>query len=529
MTNEISLSDLKKPSLYGPDIKSVKIIQTHISYVVLTGKYAYKIKKPVNFGFLDFSTLEKRKYYCQQELKLNKRLCPDIYLEVLPITKKNDFYELNGEGEPIEYTLKMKEFPQEKIMTNQIKKDNVDDATFENITDILVNFYRNDAQSDEVDSYGDIKVIKENTDENFSQTEKVIGKTIDKKTFDFIKNSTNQFLMEKKQLFEKRIKQGYINDCHGDLHTGNIVIDDGKICIFDCIEFNKRFRYGDVASDIGFLAMDLDFLGFPYYSSQLIENYSKKSKDADIYKLINFYKSYRAYVRGKVTGFKLDDPNISQNERESTVGLAKKYFDLSYYYSNLISLKLNLTKPILFITCGLTGTGKTTIAKKISQDYNSLLLSTDLIRKKMEGINIYEKHHDEYNKGLYSPEKMQLVYDKLIKEAEKNLKAGKNVVLDATFKTKKNRDKARFLARNTNSKFLILNSIMPENLVKKYLNERVKRKSVSDGRWEIYEKQKKSFEYLSSSEKYIEIDVSNKEFDYQLTVLKDIVKKLREE
>ena len=518
---------LKKPEVYGPDIKYVKLLQTHISYVVLTGKYAYKIKKPVNFGFLDFSTIEKRKFFCEEELRLNRRLCPDIYVDVVSITESNGDLKINGDGKIIDYVVKMKEFSQEKIMRNILSKHDIDVEVFDKISDILVNFYKKNISSEEIRRYGSVESIKYNTDENFEQTKEFINISISKKYYDFVKNITNNFLETKKGFFEKRIKNGFIKDCHGDLHTGNIVVDDDKICIFDCIEFNKRFRYGDVASDIGFLAMDLDFLGYPYHSSYLVEKYVEKSNDFNIFDVLNFYKCYRAFVRGKVNSFRLNERNISQKERKNIIEACVKYFDLSYYYASLCSLQLiERSKPVLFVLTGLTGTGKTTVAGKISVDYQAFKISSDKLRKELAGIDIYEKHYDKYNTGLYSPDKMKQVYDKMFKNAASILKNGKNVVLDATFKTNELRDEAVQIAEKNNAVCLFVYCNCPEDKVKQYLEERVRKKTISDGRWEIYIKQKNSFEPLRKDHDAVEIDISNKSFDYQLNVFKTVFNKV---
>jgi uncharacterized protein len=527
MNSEKFFNMIKKPDMYGDNIKKVDLIQTHISYVALTGEYAYKIKKPVNFGFLDFSTLEKRKYFCEEELRLNRRLCPEIYLDVVSINKKNDKLELNGDGDVVDYAVKMKEFSQKNIMSNLLKNDKISDENIENICSVLVDFYNKTESSDEIDKYGSVESIKKNTDENFEQTRDFIGKTISKEKFDFIKKNTNSFL-ENKELFSKRIKKGFISDCHGDLHTGNIVISDGNVCIFDCIEFNKRFRYSDVASDIAFLAMDLDFLGYPYLSSVLIEKYVEESKDEGIFDVLNFYKCYRAYVRGKVISFKLNDPNIEKKEKIETIDIASKYFDLACFYAKLFSKKTSL-KPVLFITTGLTGTGKTTIAKKFKVDYNAFLISTDSVRKELAGVDKYERHHDAYNTGMYSPEKMMQTYTKIFEKAAAFLSQGRNVVLDATFKTKNLREKAEETAFKNNANFLALHCNTSEENVKKYLESRVKKKSISDGRWEIYVKQKDSFEIPGSDENHVKIDVSNSSSKYQMDIFSKVFEKVFEE
>ena len=519
------LENLKNPSLYDNDIKNIKILQTHISYVVLTGKYAYKIKKPVNFGFLDFSTLEKRKYYCNEELRLNKRLCPDIYIDIVPITIKDNNLQIDGDGKVVEYALKMKEFSQKDIMANLLKQEKIDEYIIDIICNILTDFYKRSEHSKEINKFGLVENVKKNTDENFQQTESVIDVTIKRNLFDFIKSNTNNFLKRKEDLFNERIENDHICDCHGDLHSGNIVVSRKNVCIFDCIEFNKRFRFSDITSDIAFFAMDLDYQGYPYLSSYFIKKYIEESNDLINSSLLNFYKCYRAYVRGKVIGFRLDDKNIDNNEITQIKSSAKKYFELSFYYSKLFSRSLKKIKPLLFITSGLTGTGKTTVANKISVDYDAHLVSTDSVRKDIEGINKFERHHDAYNTGLYSPEKMLFTYNKIFEKADKILKNGENVILDATFKNKDLRDRAKNIAFKNNSYFLIINCTCPEDKVKLYLEKRVKKKSISDGRWEIYLKQKDSFEPFSNKDNIVEIDISKKSFDYQIGIFNEIFKK----
>ena len=526
MKYEQFLKQLKNPETYDKKSLSIKHIQTHISHVILTGEYAYKIKKPVDFGFLDFTTIDKRKKFCEEEIKLNKRLCPEIYLELVKITQDNDKIKINGTGKIIEYAVKMMQFSQKNIMTKLLEDNKITEEDIEKIVKRLVKFYKKSKNTKEIDIYGTIDIIKQNTDENFEQTKKYINQTITRENYDFIKKSTNDFLKNKKETFNKRVKEGYILDCHGDLHSGNIVIMNKKVCIFDCIEFNKRFRYSDVASDIAFLAMDLDYQGKPYLSSNLISNYIKESKDDDILKILNFYKCYRAYVRGKVISFRLDDSNITKEEKKQIKQTAKKYFELSNYYAKLFSEDTKTkNKNLLFITSGLTGTGKTTTAKKISIDYRANLISTDEVRKELEGIDKYERHHDAYNTGLYSPEKMIKTYEKIIEKANILLKEGENVILDATFKTNKLREMAERIASENKSRLIILHTICPEKIVKNHLQKRVQKKSISDGRWEIYLKQKDTFEQLKKEDNVIDIDVSKKSFVYQIKVFNKIINK----
>jgi aminoglycoside phosphotransferase family enzyme/predicted kinase len=517
------LEYLKNPAFYGSNIESVKVLQTHISFVALTGEYAYKVKKPVNFGFLDFSTLEKRKYFCEEEMRLNKRLCRNIYLDVIPIAQKNNLVRLNGKGEIIDYALKMKEFSQDKIMTNLMKKGKIDEEVIDKICTILVDFYNSGEHSDEIDKYGEVKSIKQNIDENFEQTKSIVDVAIPKDIYEYIKNVSNTFFYKKKDVFEQRIKEEHIHDCHGDLHSGNIVVTD-KIYIFDCIEFNKRFRFCDVASDISFLAMDLDYLNYPFLSSYLINSYVEKSKDDDIFNVLNFYKSYRAYVRGKINGFRLNDPTVDKKEKKLIIETAKKYFDLSHYYASLFSIELNGKKPLLFMVSGLTGTGKSTLALKIAVDYHAHQINTDIVRKELAGIDKFERHHNEFNTGLYVPKKIDFTYEKVMEKAADFLKKGKNVVLDATFQKKKYRDMTEEIAEENNALLIRIRCICPDKIVKKWLEKRLKKKSVSDGRWEIYQKQKDMFEPLVSGENHIKVNTSEESYEYRMNFFRNLLK-----
>jgi len=322
---------LLSPDTYPEDPGIIELIQTHISFVFLTKNFVYKVKKPVNFGFLDFSTLEKRRFFCEKELELNRRLCPDIYLEVVPINKSN-IIKVNGIGETVEYALKMKRLPQEKIMTVLLKKGKVDDKTIDEIAKTIAQFHSKAQTNPEINQYGSLKIIKTNWDENFAQTQKYIKQTISQAEHQFIQNKVNNFMANNKALFENRIKNNKVRDCHGDLHSGNIFITD-KICIFDAIEFNARFRYSDVASDVAFLAMDLDFQRRSDLSAYFIERYMLYSKDQQLTMLLPFYKCYRAYVRGKVISFKLDDPNVSSEEKIAATKEAQAYFKLAADYA----------------------------------------------------------------------------------------------------------------------------------------------------------------------------------------------------
>jgi len=309
----------------------IELVQTQMSFVFLTGDYVYKVKKPVNLGYLDYTTLDRRQFYCQREVELNQRLCPDAYLGVVPITQRQGDTFVEGQGEVIEYAVKMRRLPQEAMMDGLLANNQVSPQMVTSLAQKLVEFHQRAETNANISAFGDLEAITKNTEENFSQTVEYIGRTISQAKYRHIKNYTDNFIDKNASLFHKRIIGGRIRDCHGDLHAAHICFTNG-ICIYDCIEFNDRFRYCDVASEVAFLAMDLDHYERADLSQSFVNAYVAQSRDEELLRLLNFYKCYRAYVRGKVESFKLDDPYISEEEKTRVLAIARSYFELAESY-----------------------------------------------------------------------------------------------------------------------------------------------------------------------------------------------------
>jgi len=323
---------LQQTSAYPHPVSEIKLVQTHISYVLLAGDFVYKIKKPVNFGFLDFTSLDKRKHFCEEELRLNRRLCPSLYLEVLPITQDGDTIGLNGAGPAIEYCVKMARMPEERMMGAVIKGGQLTAAMLDGIVDLLVPFYQKAEGGAEIQAFGTAQAVSVNVLENFDQTVTFIGcPALSQGQFDRISAYAKKFLTQA-ALFQQRIEAGKVRDCHGDLYSANICLAE-QIYIYDCIEFNQRFRYCDVASDVAFLAMDLDFHGLSDLSNHFISTFSNRANDPGLNQLLNFYKCYRAYVRGKIGLFTAHAPEVDAATKASCLEQAKKYFDLAAVYA----------------------------------------------------------------------------------------------------------------------------------------------------------------------------------------------------
>lgn len=332
------IQTLQQSHTFSHAVGEIELLQTHISYVILAGEYAYKWKKPVNFGFLDFSTLEKRKYYCHQELSLNRRLCPDLYLSVVAICDVGGTMQLVDEdkiaGSVIEYGIKMVRMDQRNLMGVLLAEDRVQLKDLDRIVETLVPFYQTAESNARLNEFGTAQGFGVNVHENFEQTEGFVGgEALSLEIFQKIKNFSLDFLGQE-SLFQSRIDAGKIRDCHGDLYSANICLGD-TVQIFDCIEFNERFRYSDIAADIAFLAMDLDFHGRQDLSKYFVNKFVEVSGDTELYHLLPFYCAYRAYVRGKIGLFTSADPSVPKNVAQQCIADAKRYFELAVGYCNI--------------------------------------------------------------------------------------------------------------------------------------------------------------------------------------------------
>jgi aminoglycoside phosphotransferase family enzyme/predicted kinase len=476
---------LLNPGIYPHHPQEVELTQTQMSFVFLTGDYVYKIKKPVNLGYLDYTTLEKRLFFCRQEIELNKRLSPEIYLDVVPIKMHQGQYHLGGTGDTIEYAVKMKQLPRDRTMDVLLNHGQVTTEMVQQVAARLAPFHDMAATNTQISGFGRLDAIMININENYLQTAKYQDISISPAFYKHIQEYNNKFTDSHRQLFQERIEGGRIRDCHGDLHCAHICFNNG-IYIFDCIEFNDRFRYCDVASEVAFLAMDLDRYQRTDLSRAFIDAYISNSKDDTLYALLKFYKCYRAYVRGKVESFKLDDPYIK--EKETALASARSYFTLAYRYAR--------EKPNLILISGMVGTGKSTVAEALGREMGFSVLSSDLIRKGLAGIYPTEHHPDPLNSGLYSPELSYNTYAEMFTRARKLLAEDETVILDASFKNRQDRAQAANLAKEAGSDFLIIECVLDEASVKKRLEQRLNEDSISDGRWEIFEAQKQDFDKI---------------------------------
>ncbi len=327
------IDDLQDPRSLPDRTGRVSVVQTHISIVFVADDYVYKVKKPVNFGFLDFSTLEKREYYCRQEVDLNRRLSEGIYLDVLAVTFDGEKYSLKGgRGEVVEYAVKMRRIPDERLMGSLFSKGELTEEHLRRVAEVLARFHLNAVRTPEIDQFGRPERFKVNTDENFQQVEKYVGRTIRQDQFGALQRWTGDYYRNNSGLLDERIMGGRIRDCHGDLHMEHVCFTE-PLSVIDCIEFNERFRYSDTLADIAFLLMDLEYHGGEEFSKFLWKEYKTLAQEKEVESLLTFYKVYRAFVRGKVNSFQVDDQDIGPEEKRAAIERANRYFQLAYSYT----------------------------------------------------------------------------------------------------------------------------------------------------------------------------------------------------
>lgn len=416
---------LSKPENYLEKPVSITRHETHISSVFVGDTTVYKVKKPVNFGFLDFSSIEKRHFFCKEEVRLNRRLAPKVYLRVAPIYKLAGGYSFRKrEGASVaEYAVKMRRIPEERLLSHLVRRGRLLPVALTEVGKAIARFHTK-ARAHKSDPFGGIDVVRTNTEENFEQIAPCLGITLDQPTYSRLVSYTRDFIENHEPLFGDRKQKGLVREGHGDLHSQHVCLID-PIVIVDCIEFNKRFRIGDVLEDIGFLLMDLEYRGRFDLSAAVSQGYFSLFPEAAHPGLLRFYKIYRAVVRGKIEGFTADvlkdEPGRQEAERT-----ARDYYLLARHYADDGDRPFN---PIVFM--GVSGSGKSAIAQGLFDD--ALLLRSDRIRKELAGIAPERHVYIDYGAGMYGRETTAEVYRTMARRATEASLRGQRVVVDATF------------------------------------------------------------------------------------------------
>jgi uncharacterized protein len=489
---------LSKPSAYVQPVEQVALVQTHLSLVFLAAERVYKVKKAVDLGFADYSSLERRRRFCEEEVRLNRRLAGDTYLGVVPITREPDgSLRLRGEGETVEFAVEMRRLPARRMLDRLLVDGEIDNGKMEALAALLARFHREAATGPGVDEHGAPEAVAFNVRENFEQTAAFAAppgrvaaagaRTLSFALHAFLGDAAERFLADEHHLLERRVADGRIRDGHGDLHAGNICLTDDKgIVVYDCIEFAPRFRCGDVACDLAFLAMDLDYRGFRAFSRYLVRRYGAHANDPELDRLLVFYKGYRAIVRAKVASFAAVDEGLDAEQREERRLEALRYFHLAAAYE---------LPPVLILTCGLPASGKSTAARHLAAPFEAALLRSDTRRKRLAGVTPARRTGERYGRGIYSREMSERTYRSLLVDAEKALRSGRPVVVDAAFARAAQRGPFLQLARSLGAPLVFVETVAPEDVIRERMGRRPdNRHEVSDADLDIYRRMREAYE-----------------------------------
>lgn len=501
------IDSIRERALFNHPVSAFKVIETHISYILLTGRYAYKFKKPVNLGFLDFSTLEKRKFYCEEEIRLNRRLAPGIYMDVVAITGDEHYPRFGGEGTVLEYAVKMVQFSEADEMERVLQQGRLRQRHIDSLAVSIAAFHLDIASTGTDTQYGSPELNRRYTMENFAhirpvlKKERAYGKRLDK-----LEQWTIAELGRLDGVFKKRKQQGFVRECHGDLHVGNIAIHDGVPVIFDCIEFNPELHWIDTMSEVAFLIMDLDARGRGEFGRRFLNRYLELTGDYAGLAVLRFYLVYRALVRCKIACIRLGQPDLSRQGGVLELEHEHKYLDLADGYTRP-------TRPMLIITHGLSGSGKTTITGDLLEQLGAIRLRSDIERKRLPGTASAASGRVAPGQGIYSENRTVQTYRYLAGIAGDILAAGFPVIVDATFLRSRQREMFRHIAATGGYGFTILDFHASEDQLRERIKERlIKNQDASEADLEVLDYQFSSREPLSEAENEytVLIDTSGK-------------------
>ncbi len=478
------LQALLQPTAYPHAAGDIRLHETHMSWVVLAGRYAYKLKKPVDLGFVDFTTVERRAAACMEEVRLNRRLSPDLYLGVVWIVERRGEFFVGGKGRPVEPAVRMRRLPEEGMLPHLLVRRAVGTRLMRRLGVSLASFHATAATGPGVDEWGSPEAVRRNWDESFDQTAAFEPPVLPSEARAAVADYVRQFLEAQGPLLARRVAEGRIRDGHGDLHAGNVCVEGTHVRLFDCLEFTPRFRCADVAAEVAFLAMDLDHYGRADLGAAFVDAYERASQDADLLVLLDFYRCYRAFVRGKVLGLRLLQNGRTPEETTALVDDASAYFELARAYADRAR---HPGDRLLVAVMGLPASGKTTLARALAGRLGLVHLSSDVIRKELAGLRPTEHVEEAFGKGLYGATMTQLTYAALLRRAGRWLRRDQSVVLDATFGRPTHRAALIQLARRSRARLVVLHCRADEALLRARLaTHTTDPASVSDARPELW-------------------------------------------
>lgn len=499
---DFDITNMLNPDVYDHPVTNIELIETHISWVILTGEFAYKIKKPVNFGFLDFSTLEKRRAYCERELELNSRLAGRTYLEVVAIGGTHEKPKITDQGKAIEYAVKMQQFPQSAQLDHKLAAGQLGIDKMETIAAMVADFHNNIPVADAQTDYGNSTAVYAPVEENFRQIEDHLDTREYAEALDDLKLWSAAAFKKLTTVFEQRRADGFVRECHGDMHLRNIVwLDDGPTA-FDCIEFNSQLRWIDTISEVAFFIMDLQDRKQAQLANRFLNTYLEITGDYSGLAVLPFYLCYRAVVRAKVAALRLEQKNIKPQERAQVLFEFESYLKLASRYTQP-------TKPKIILMRGVSASGKSALSKQLVDAMSAIRIRSDVERKRLFRITVTDNAASEINAGVYSAQASQQAYAKLLELTEQIVEAGYSVIVDAAFLKHEQRRPFEGLAQRLNKTCIILEVTAPVDVLKKRIVAR--KNDASDADLAVLENQLSNWQALQADEVAYAIFLNNEE------------------
>lgn len=482
------IHQMLEPSFYPHWTQdTIDLIQTHTAYILLTGNYAYKFKKPIDYGFLNYSTLTARKHYVEEELRLNQRTAQEIYLDAVPIYQKGEIFSLVGESEPVEYALKMNQFPAESLFLDLLDQGQLTSELMQALAHQVADFHHRANTNDYIQSFGTVKKLRPAFEENYLQSQAYIGRGQTQQQLKETKAYTDKAFTEWKERFQNRIKHNNIRECHGDLHLRNICLWKNQIFLFDCIEFNEAFRYVDTMYDVAFTVMDCDAQNRSDLGNRFLNIYLEDTGDWEGLEVLPLYLSRQAYVRAKVTSFLLDSPTIGADQTQHIQTKAQAYYTLAWRYTQPKTGRLILMS-------GLSGSGKSTVARKLAPLIGAIQIRSDAVRKHLANIPLQQRGDD----SIYTPAMTQQTYDRLCDLGIRLAKLGYTVILDAKYDRIAPRQKVLSQASAAKISVSILVCTAPLSILRQRLQQRTG--DIADATADLLTSQQAKSEALTKEE-----------------------------
>lgn len=493
---------LGQPHAYPHPVDQVELIETHISTVLLAGEFAYKIKKPLDLGFLNFTQLERRRFYCEEELRLNRRLAPQIYEDMVAFTGSPEEPVFNGPDEPFEYAVRMKRFDTSLMLDRLQSEGRLPIERMEDLARRVATFHDRVAVAPPESDYGEPEKVLHPMQQNFEQIRKLLDDADRLAQLERVEAWTLERFEALRPLLEERKQRGFIRECHGDMHLGNMALVDDEPTLFDGIEFNPFMRWIDIVSEVAFLTMDLKDRGAPGHANRFLNIWLEHTGDYRGVRLLDFYQVYRAMVRAKVAAIRLRQNDLPEARRDTLTRECHAYMDLA---EGLMGSR----GRALFINHGFSGSGKTTLSQPLMEAIDAIRVRSDVERKRMSGVRPTERRNNGTNQGLYSPDLTERTYGRLGDLAVEVLEAGYPVIVDATFL--KTAQRARFadLARTRELPFRVLDYRADPEQLRIHIAERTRAgDDASDADMSVVNHQLDSHEPLLPAEPVIEIDTT---------------------